>query len=417
MVFYSRYLIHEMLLVVFTALFVGSGWRWGQTGKLTWAMASGAGLGLMYATKETFVFPLCAVTIANAAVAVWRRCVRPSLGRPVDASQCGTLNPKSEIGQGLFVSAATNRWWGLALLATTAGVIGFVLFTSFFTNRGGPLDSILTYQPWLHRAQGASPHIYPWSFYLERLAWFHWPKGQVWSEGAILVLALVGAVAAIVGRGITSRGVWPVRWLTVYTFVLTAIYSVVAYKTPWCLLGFLHGMILLAGVGAVALWNWMQSPAARAGLAIALGAAGLQLTWQSWQASFVFFASRQNPYVYAQTTPDILALVQRAEAIAAVHPAGRSTIVKVIAPDGDYGPLPYYLRRLGHVLWSDAMPNDPYAPVMIVSARFGAELDEKSGKRYLMARLYELRPGTFFELYVELELWKKYLATLPPPPE
>ena len=30
-----------------------------------------------------------------------------------------------------------------------------------------------------------------------------------------------------------------------------------------------------------------------------------------------------------------------------------------------------------------------------------------------MAGLYELRPGTFLELYVETELWKKFVATLP----
>ena len=49
---------------------------------------------------------------------------------------------------------------------------------------------------------------------------------------------------------------WPmpapafVRFLALYTFALAAAYSLIAYKTPWCLLSFWHGMILLAGVGA-----------------------------------------------------------------------------------------------------------------------------------------------------------------------
>ena len=34
---------------------------------------------------------------------------------------------------------------------------------------------------------------------------------------------------------------------------MLVVYSAIPYKTPWCLLGFLHGMILLAGVGAVVL--------------------------------------------------------------------------------------------------------------------------------------------------------------------
>ena len=54
------------------------------------------------------------------------------------------------------------------------------------------LDSVRTYVPWLKRAGGHSPHVHPWSFYLQRLAWFHPVKGPVWSEGLILILAAVG---------------------------------------------------------------------------------------------------------------------------------------------------------------------------------------------------------------------------------
>jgi len=51
--------------------------------------------------------------------------------------------------------------------------------------------------------------------------------------------------------------------------------------------------------------------------------------------------------------------------------------------------------------------------IVIASAKLRAALDEKSSKAYLMTGLYELRPGVFLELYVELELWKKFVATLP----
>ena len=54
---------------------------------------------------------------------------------------------------------------------------------------------------------------------------------------------------------------------------------------------------------------------------------------------------------------------------------------------------------------------------MIVSASFGAALDEKSNKRYLSVGFFEMRPRVFFELYVEFELWKRYVETLPRPKE
>ena len=42
MVFYSRYFIHEMLLVFFTALTLGAGWRYAQTRSVRWAVVAGA---------------------------------------------------------------------------------------------------------------------------------------------------------------------------------------------------------------------------------------------------------------------------------------------------------------------------------------------------------------------------------------
>ena len=86
----------------------------------------------------------------------------------------------------------------LALGVTVA--IWLLFFSSFFTHFGGLLDSARTYLPWLKRAGGHSPHIHPWSYYLERLAWFHPAKGPVWSEGLILILAVVGTVVSLVGK-------------------------------------------------------------------------------------------------------------------------------------------------------------------------------------------------------------------------
>jgi predicted membrane-bound mannosyltransferase len=58
MVFYSRYFIHEMLLIFFTLLTLVAGWRYSSSRKLIWATLTGVGVGLMSATKETFVLTL-----------------------------------------------------------------------------------------------------------------------------------------------------------------------------------------------------------------------------------------------------------------------------------------------------------------------------------------------------------------------
>ena len=64
MVFYSRYFIHEMLLVFFSVLALGSGWRYVRRPGGGWAVLTGMAVGWMFATKETFVLTLGAAAMA-----------------------------------------------------------------------------------------------------------------------------------------------------------------------------------------------------------------------------------------------------------------------------------------------------------------------------------------------------------------
>lgn len=380
MVFYSRYFIHEMLLVFFAALALAAGWRYSQKASWKWALLAGASVGLMWATKETFVITVLAFGCAGVATWVWLR------GRGIH----------------LLTAAATKRHAVVAFGAF--GLVWVILFSSFFTNWEGLADSVRTYFPWLKRAGGHSPHIHGWSFYFERLVWFHPAKSPVWSELLIVVLALVGGVLALVRR---SSGLQVS--LAFYAFAQVCAYTIIPYKTPWCLLNFWHPLILLAGLGAAELASRFRWPAC-----VAMALAAGQLGWQAYRGNFIYFADRKNPYVYAQTVPGLVELARKVESIAKVA-EGTNTVVKVVTGDGDYWPLPWYLRRFKTVGWYDTMPEDPFAPIVIVSQKLDAALDERSEKKWVMVGYSEFRPQKFFELYVELELWKKYVATLPKP--
>ena len=140
-------------------------------------------------------------------------------------------------------------------------------------------------------------------------------------------------------------------------------------------------------------------------------ASAAHLSWQAWQADTVYAADPCNPYVYAQTSNDMFRLVNRVEDLAAVDPRGYKLLVKVMAPDGDYWPLPWYLRQFEQTGWWDHVPDDPFAPIMLVSAKFHAALDDK--KTHLMVGYFQLRPQLFFELYVQMDLWQEWLAHHP----
>ncbi|EEF59704.1 flippase activity-associated protein Agl23 [Pedosphaera parvula] len=390
MVFYSRYYIHEILLGFFTLLTIAAGWRYTRTRKLGWAMLTGAAIGLMQATKETFVLTLAAILMALLLNWIWIQ--------RIDAS-----DPPSQFKVSFpHVAAGLVIWLAVA----------FVLLSSFLTNLNGPLDAFRAYLPWTHRAQGSSPHIHPWNFYLERLTFFHNGSGPVFTETFILILAGIGIITTFTRKGTVGANVKFLRFLAFYTLIITAIYAAIPYKTPWCLLTFWQGMILMAGFGAVALINLMRRRAVKIAVNLLLLIGAAHLTLQARQLSTTYAADRKNPYIYSQTSPDILNLVAKVNAIAQASPEKNQVTIKVMASGSEYWPLPYYLRDFPSIGWYSAIPQDPEAPIMIASTDLHANLDKN--KTHLMVGLFELRPKTFFELYVDLDLWRTYLNTIKP---
>jgi len=393
LVFYSRYWIHEELLVLFSFLTIAAAWRFLQQPSWVWAALTGVALGLIQATKETFVFVLAA---AGGAIVL-------------DLLATGfTRRLSGENGLGVFAFPERRgaMFKHIAIAAAAWLSVWATLFSSFFGNWAGLPDSIRTYASWWNLAGGHSPHAHPWDFYLERLFWFKSAQGMFWSEGLLFVLAIFAVRESYRRNPRMSADAGLVRFLTFYTVLLAAIYAVIPYKTPWCALGFLHGLILLAGVGASVLWRISSGLIPKLGLSVALGLGVAHLGWQAWRASFPLCADRANPWVYAQTSPDLLNLVEKVRSVAQAG-EGDATLIKVITLDGDCWPLPWYLREFNHVGWWPEAPADPLAPMVIASAKSDLRLDAQG--THVMIGYFELRPQVFLELYVERGLWEGFL--------
>jgi len=202
-----------------------------------------------------------------------------------------------------------------------------------------------------------------------------------------------------------------IRFLAAYTFAVTMIYGLIPYKTPWCLLQFWFGMVLLAGVGASVLLGAVHPRWARIIIAGLLLLGGGHLGWQAYRASFVFPAEVGNPYVYAHTSAEIRRLNAQLQGLAETSRDGWQTPVKVIWTDAYYWPLPWYLRRFEQVeLWR-SMPDDYRAPIVLAAPQYAAQLDAAFGRDYIMV-LHELRPQVFLQLWVKFDLWEAYLRRI-----
>ncbi len=392
-VFYSRYYIHETLFVFFTLAVLATGWRYLRGGKLAWCLAAGACLGLMQATKETSVLAYAAAVGALLAVAWWNR-VAP-------AGSDATF-PK------------WPRWHLVAGLAAGV-VVAVTLYSSFFTNWQGPLDGLLTYVHWVRRAGGHSPQTQPWYYFPRILAYWQADDGTWWSEGLTLALAATGLIATgwRTGRYLPAgANLYFARWISCYTLLLTAAYSVIPYKTPWCLLSFHVGLVLLAGMGAVTLLQLAPNRPSKAIVAVVLLAACGQLAWQSYQTSFVHFADPENPYVHSPTQPKITELVDMIQQLAKVAPEGRAVHIRVIWHDDYYWPLPWYLRQFERVGYWNHVPDEAGAPIVISSPQVDEQLVLQLEKTHYTPYYYGVRHNVLAQLWVRDDLWEAHLRRI-----
>ena len=297
-------------------------------------------------------------------------------------------------------------------------VVSGLFFSSFLSHPRGLLDAVRAYGIYLDRASTASWHFHPWDYYLRLLVHFPAEGTPLWSEGLILVLASIGAAAGWSRRGVPGADSRALRFLGFYTLLMLVAYSAIPYKTPWCLLGFLHGMILLAGAGAVALVRAFRGAGARAFAGLLLAAATAHLGYQAWSGSFRFAADPRNPYVYAHTGTDVFLVVDRLKDLARAHPDGLAMPVQVITRENVW-PLPFYLRGFSGVAWwtgvSEAAPS---APVILATPDMEPALVRKlydlppPGERELYVSAFDrpvaLRPGVELRGYATRTLWDEF---------
>ncbi|MCP4727027.1 MAG: TIGR03663 family protein [bacterium] len=393
MVFYSRYYIHEMLFVFFAFAVLVCCYSYIKGRQIGWAVGTGISLGLLHATKETGI-----IVVASMLTALF--IIQLIEGKASD----------------LFKKVNYRH---AALICALMIAVSALFYSSFFKNPSGIIESYAAYKNYLSKAVNDEWHVYPWYYYLKLLVFPGGLSMPIWTEFYIVVLAAAGILAGIFKRGINKVDIQLVRFISIYTIILIIIYSAIPYKTPWNMLVFLHGLILLAGVGAVSVYNIASNKYTKALIIIFFVIAGRHLIIQSFSSNIKYYADPVNPYVYAHTTDDIFHIVNEVESVAEIHPDGNNIYIEVICSGDDYWPLPWYLRSFPNAgWWSEVDMDVPAAPVIIVSPDMLQDLTRKlyelpePGEKNLYVSLLEpdteIRPSVGLHVYVEQELWDKY---------
>lgn len=386
-VYYARYFIMEVPLVLLVTLSIAALWRWSQGGRTLWLLVAGVALGLQHATKETFVLNVAA---AMAGLAAAKLIVGDFAPRQTGFSMGGRSK------------RAAKPWLWVLVAALLTSV---TIYSGFFKDWQAVKDSALTYLNYLQRSEG-SGHEKPWHYYITLI--FYRKDTIVWSEAMIGGLALVGMVYAFIGNHMKnpSRQAFLV-FLSVYALALFAIYSFLAYKTPWSILSGEHALILLAGVGTAAISQVITGKFMRLVFRIAIGVGLYHLIYQTSLAIHRYSADSRNPFVYAHTSSNLMRLRPTVRELQKTAPDDAFNVL-VVNRDAGW-PLPWYWRDIKSVTYTSVLPDTLDARVIVAEPEMQADLEAKLGdKAYVMQGPFGLRPGVLLNMWVEKSLWERH---------
>ena len=353
-VFHSRYFIHEGILVCATLGLVVGVLDYLRGNSMRGMLVSAFSAAMMTATKETWFISIGVLVCAVLGTIVWCR---------IPVKSVSGLRPGVRV-----LAAGLVVFLGLNLL----------FYSSFFTNPQGPWDFFRAYNVWSNT--GAVAHVGPWFRYLRWLSDMELP---------LLVGGLAGAMLAAWRRDnvfAVFTGLWAVG--------IMAAYMLIPYKTPWLTLNFLPPFALSAGylvstLARIRFDGWRQ-------LVLAVGGVVLVVTtYQTVRLNFLRFDDDRQPYVYAQTSREVLALVDAVGDL--VGRTSKRVPVVVMVPHEYQFPLPWYLRDVAAGYPGKVETLDEGIAILTESQE--QEALRVLGDRFVRIGTYHLRTGTRLVVY------------------
>lgn len=316
-VFYGRYSIHEVWLLMFTMIFIlglFGLWRFG-TANYLWC--AGMGFTGMVLSKETYVLHLACAIIAGGVCYISN-----SLSRLPDARP------------------SKQTWTNVDLVMVIATGIGLLVlfYSGTFFHWNGVKGIFQAYSAWFETGSQGHGHEKPWDYWLKLIARYEWPT-------------LAGLITCLFVLRLKNISL---RYLAIYGVGTLAAYSIVNYKTPWCIISFIWPFLFLFGAVVLIVpaiyktWVYLSSAVL---LVASLGSA----IW----LNYFRCTTDTEPYVYVQTYNDIFRFTDPLLKLAYSTPLGYQLTGHIIRAS-PY-PLPWILGDFAHLGYYE---HDNFPPKM-----------------------------------------------------
>ena len=285
-IFYGRYSIHEVWLLLFSMMFMlGLLGLW-LHGTVDYLWYTGIGIAGMILTKETYIIHLGCAVIALPLLFISMRIWPVQNPEPIK-----------------------QKWTNLDLAMVCLVGIGAIIFfySGTFFHWSGIKGLYQAFHPWFKTGHKGNGHEKPFYYWLMLIARYEWP--------ACVGLVLCGFCQSF--RNIS------LRYLAITGFGIFLAYSIVRYKTPWCIISIIWPLLFIFGSFILIVpRKWLTTS-----LAIAVLILTASLGWAislnyfrcstfadfGWNTEKTIAANITDffwsePYVYVQTYNDIYKL-------------------------------------------------------------------------------------------------------------
>jgi uncharacterized protein (TIGR03663 family) len=378
-IFYDRYSIHESWMVLFLIVTF-----WGILGISTsrepryfWGFLMG--LTGMILTKETYIIHLAGFAAAACLATLWSRVTketRPNLVMgPLPAGHIGAA---ILVGISLiifFYSGNFRNWSGLAGLYET-----FLAWTKTGIDAAGhgkpEFDLFPLIPPFLAKFPllGGFANLKLNWYWVRLLAQYEW-------------LCLAGLIFSL---RFLFGGQPALRYLAIYGVGVLFAYSIIAYKTPWCIISIAWPFLFLgAALIEFVAERFNQLVAVLVSLPLFGHAAS-----KSYDLNLLRYDDPKERYVYVQTVREYHRFVDPILEKGIQDPASKQQMSGLVLLSSYY-PLPWVLGdfpNIGYYPQNNSWPDKLDADFIAVEADKADELEKRLKDRYFKTD-FQLRDG------------------------
>src|SRR5438093_5754257 len=304
-VFYGRYSIHEVWLLLFTLLFFYGLFGMWKSGTANYLWCAGMGVTGMILSKETYI-----LHIACAAIA---------------AGVCYISNYFNRLDDARPVKPSWNYVDLAVVIGTSVALIVFFYSGTFF-HWNGIKGLYQAYLPWFKTGSEGHGHEKLWYYWLRLITRYEWP-------------VLAGLVLCLFSVRFKNVAL---RYLTIYSVGTLIAYSIVKYKTPWCIISFIWPFTFSFGAAVLLVPLTYKRVVYLVSAILLTGSLGY-CVW----LNYFRCTTETEPYVYVQTYNDVYKFTDPLLQLAHSDPRAYQLIGHIIR-SSPY-PLPWMLDDFGRV--------------------------------------------------------------------